>query len=48
MGPTTLPARAWVLETGEMLTVKETQGRGFDLTLPGYLPDDDILAIGME
>ena len=48
MGRPAPPARAWVLETAETLTVKKAQGGGFDLTLPGHLPDDNILVIGME
>ena len=48
MGPSTPPARAWVLETGETLVVKKAQGGGFDLTLPDCLPDDNILVIGMH
>lgn len=48
MGPPTPPARAWILETGETLTVEKSQGEGFELTLPGYLADDNILAIGSE
>ncbi len=48
VGPATPPARAWVLETGETLFVTPARADGFELTLPGYLPDDNILAIGME
>jgi hypothetical protein len=47
VGPAKPPARAWVLETGEALAVA-ARTNGFDLTLPVYLSDDNILAIGME
>lgn len=43
-----MPACAWILETGELLAVENDPGGGFALTLPGCLPDDNILAIGIE